>query len=280
MSKKDIELTQSLSLPTKPKTSKILKKKSSSITLSLIIPFVLLLLWVAVTTTGMIPSYQLPSPLAVIETIVKLAQEGTLWGHLGITLFRVAIGCIIGTAAAVLLGSIVGFYSKAERLFDPIIQAFKSIPSLAWVPLFILWMGIGEPSKISLIAVGVFFPVYLNVVSGILNVDRKLIEVGKVYRLSHFELVKRIILPSSLPSFFTGLRGGLGLGWMFVVAAELMGASKGLGYLLVIGQNSSSPNIIIASILLFAIIGKLTDWLIKLVENKVLSWRDNSVIGG
>lgn len=282
MSKKDIELTQPLVLTVKER-KKLAKKTNtnwSTITLSLVIPILLLAVWTIVTVTEFIPSYQLPSPIAVIETVVGLAQDGTLWSHLGITFSRVIIGCLIGTTIAVLLGSVVGFYSKAERLFDPIIQAFKSIPSLAWVPLFILWMGIGEPSKISLIAVGVFFPVYLNMVSGILNVDRKLIEVGKVYGLSHFDLVRRIILPATFPSFFTGLRSGLGLGWMFVVAAELMGASQGLGYLLVIGQSSSSPDLIIASIILFAIVGKCTDWLVKLVENKVLSWRDNSVIGG
>ena len=282
MRKKDIELTEPLVLTVKERKKRAKKTSAnwSAITLSLVIPILLLAVWSIVTVTEFIPSYQLPSPIAVVETIVGLAQDGTLWSHLGITFSRVIIGSLIGTIIAVLLGSVVGFYSKAERLFDPIIQAFKSIPSLAWVPLFILWMGIGEPSKISLIAVGVFFPVYLNMVSGILNVDRKLIEVGKVYGLSHFELVRRIILPATFPSFFTGLRSGLGLGWMFVVAAELMGASQGLGYLLVIGQNSSSPDLIIASIILFAIVGKCTDWLVKLVENKVLSWRDNSVIGG
>ncbi|SES25694.1 ABC transporter permease [Psychrobacillus sp. OK032] len=282
MSKKDIELTGPLVLTVKERKKRAKRTSAnwSAITLSLVIPILLLAVWSIVTFTELIPSYQLPSPIAVVETIVGLAQDGSLWSHLGITFSRVIIGSLIGTIIAVLLGSVVGFYSKAERLFDPIIQAFKSIPSLAWVPLFILWMGIGEPSKISLIAVGVFFPVYLNMVSGILNVDRKLIEVGKVYGLSHFELVRRIILPATFPSFFTGLRSGLGLGWMFVVAAELMGASQGLGYLLVIGQNSSSPDLIIASIFLFAVVGKCTDWLVKIVENKVLSWRDNSVIGG
>lgn len=281
MAKKMVELSQSIAYedetPTKKKKS---NRKITQIALSLLLPVLLLALWIFVTATGRVSSYQLPSPLAVIETIQGLAVDGTLWGHLGITVYRVFVGSFIGTVLAVVLGSIVGFYRKAERIFDPMIQAFKSIPSLAWVPLFILWMGIGEPSKISLIAVGVFFPVYLNVVSGILNVDRKLIEVGKVAGFSHYELVRRIILPASLPSFFTGLRSGLGLGWMFVVAAELMGASKGLGYLLVIGQNSSAPDLIIGSIILFAIVGKLTDWLIKLVEDRVLKWRDNSVIGG
>lgn len=280
MAKKIAEIPQSLAYRKEKSINKIRRVKASKVVLSLFLPVLLLALWIFVTETGILSSYQLPSPLAVIETIQDLALDGTLWGHLGITVYRVLIGSLIGTVLAVLLGSVVGFYNKAERIFDPMIQAFKSIPSLAWVPLFILWMGIGEPSKISLIAVGVFFPVYLNVVSGILNVDRKLIEVGKVAGFSHFELVRRIIFPASLPSFFTGIRSGLGLGWMFVVAAELMGASQGLGYLLVIGQNSSSPDLIIGSIILFAFVGKLTDWLIKLVENRMLKWRDNSMIGG
>jgi len=279
LSKKVSGISQTIPLSIETKKS-AKKKRNSNVWLGFILPALLLAVWTAATETGFIPSYQLPSPRNVIERIVRLVQDGSLWSHVGITFYRVGIGFFIGTVAAVLLGSIVGFYSKAEKVFDPIIQAFKSIPSLAWVPLFILWMGIGEASKISLIAVGVFFPVYLNIVSGILNVDRKLIEVGKVYGLGHFQLVKRIIFPASLPSFFTGLRSGLGLGWMFVVAAELMGASEGLGYLLVIGQNSSSPDIIIASILLFAIVGKLTDWFVKIIENKVLAWRDTSAIGG
>lgn len=282
MTKKQIELSQEipLSISQNSEPVKVQFKKNTMVGLGLLLPTILIIVWSWVTAANIVPSYQLPSPFSVIDKIISLAEDGSLWSHLGITVYRVMIGSLIGTLVAVILGSIVGFYSKAERLFDPLIQAFKSIPSLAWVPLFILWMGIGEPSKISLIAVGVFFPVYLNIVSGILSVDRKLIEVGKVYGLNHFELVRRIILPATFPSFFTGLRSGLGLGWMFVVAAELMGASQGLGYLLVIGQNSSSPNLIIASILLFASIGKLTDWIIKLFEHKVLSWRDNTSIGG
>jgi len=275
MAKKEAAITQSPPIPVK-KT--VLKKwNNDGFLLSLILPVLVLIGWTVMTTTGIIPSYQLPSPQAVLERIVKLAQDGSLWVHLGMTTFRVLIGCLIGTVVAMILGSIVGFYQQAERIFDPIIQAFKAIPSLAWVPLFILWMGIGEPSKISLIAVGVFFPVYLNMVSGILNVDKKLIEVGKIYGLNHFQLVRQIIFPAATPSFFVGLRSGLGLGWMFVVAAELMGASEGLGYLLILGQNSSSPDIIIASIILFALIGKGTDWIIKLTERKMLVWRDGRV---
>lgn len=250
------------------------KRHSTSIILGLLIPALLLIVWEAVSRAGVFPQHLLPAPTIVAATISQLAQSGDLWGHIGITLYRVFIGFLLGTACAVLLGAIVGFNKRTEQLFDPLLQAFRSIPSLAWVPLFLLWMGIGETSKFTLIAVGVFFPVYLNLVSGIQGVDRKLIEVGKIYQLSQFELIRRIILPAALPSFLVGLRGGLGLGWMFVVAAELIGASQGLGYLMVFGQNTASPELILASIVLFAVLGKLTDSILKTIETKSLHWQD------
>ncbi|CAM2811189.1 sulfonate transport system permease protein [Salinicoccus roseus] len=252
-------------------------KRLQAILLGSLLPVLLVAVWEVLSRTGVFPAYQLPAPSTILSTIREMAQDGSLYSHVGITTFRVFAGFIIGTLLAIVLGSIVGFYEKAEQIFDPMIQAFRSIPSLAWVPLFILWMGIGEPSKVTMIAVGVFFPVYLNVVSGIAGVDRKLIEVGKMYGLNTFQLIRRVILPASMPSFLTGLRSGLGLGWMFVVAAELMGASTGLGYLLVLGQNTLSPEIIIASIILFAIIGKLTDWILKIVEQRALHWQDGMV---
>lgn len=255
-------------------------KKNSNlerILLGSLLPIALILLWELCSRLGLLPAYQLPAPTTVLTTIRELAQDGTLLGHIGITTFRVFAGFALGTIIAVILGAFVGMYKKAEQLFDPMIQAFRSIPSLAWVPLFILWMGIGEPSKITMIAVGVFFPVYLNIVSGIIGVDRKLIEVGKIYGLNSLQLVYRIILPASLPSFLVGLRSGLGLGWMFVVAAELMGASQGLGFLLVLGQNTLSPETILASIILFAIIGKISDWVLKVIEKRSLHWQDRVV---
>ncbi|WP_458414785.1 ABC transporter permease [Schinkia sp. CFF1] len=240
-----------------------------------ILPIILIAAWEYLSKSGVFPKHLLPAPTIIIQKIIEMAQDGTLWGHLGITLYRILFGFLIGVGFAVVLGAFVGYLKKAELLLDPIFQAFRSIPSLAWVPLFILWMGIGEPSKITLIAVGVFFPVYLNIVSGIQGVDRKIIEVGRIYNFTTFQLVKRIILPASLPSFLVGIRSGLGLGWMFVVAAELMGASKGIGYLLVYGQNTYSPELIIASIVLFAIMGKTTDSLLKGLEGKALHWQDS-----
>ena len=250
-------------------------RKIRGVALGWILPIVLFVGWEVFARFEIIDTYVFPAPTTVFQKIIELAQEGTLWGHIGITFFRVFIGFFVGTLSALLLGSIVGYFKWFEQLMDPLIQAFRSIPSLAWVPLFILWLGIGESSKVVLIAVGVFFPVYLNIVSGIQGVDRKLIEVGKIYHFTPFQIVRRIIFPASLPSFLVGLRSGVGLGWMFVVAAELMGASQGLGYLLVVGQNTYSPELVMASIILFAILGKTTDSLLKKLEAYALKWQDN-----
>ncbi|MBS4205961.1 ABC transporter permease [Lederbergia citrea] len=261
--------------PKRQRISKFTYKKNEKWILGSIIPLFLLLVWEIAGRAGVIEAHLLPAPTKIVQEIFEMGAAGTLLGHVGTTLYRVAVGFLLGTLAAVLLGSAVGYFSVMEKLMDPLVQAFRSIPSLAWVPLFILWMGIGESSKVTLIAVGVFFPVYLNIVSGIQGVDRKLIEVGKIYGFTSAETLRKIILPASLPSFLVGLRSGLGLGWMFVVAAEIMGASKGLGYLLVVGQNTYSPELVIASIFLFAIIGKITDSLLKGLEKKSLSWQDS-----
>ena len=157
---------------------------------------------------------------------------------------------------------------------DPTLQALRAIPSIAWVPLFILWFGIFEASKIILIAVGVFFPVYLGVMGAVMSVDRKIVEVGRAFRLSGTAMVRRILLPAVMPAYVISLRAGMGLGWMFVVAAEFMGASTGLGFLLIDGQQLGKPAQIVAAIVAFAILGKATDWLIVLLSAPFLRWED------
>ena len=216
----------------------------------------------------------LPAPTSVISTIWELTLSGELFNHITITLYRVALGFVIGGTVATVLGALTGYSPLINQLLDPLLQSLRSIPSLAWVPLFILWMGIYETSKVALIAVGVFFPVYLNLMSGVQGVDRKLVEVGKVYRFNSLQLIRRVFLPATMPAYIVGLRSGLGLGWMFVVAAEIMGASQGLGFLLVDGQTTSRPEIVIASILLFAILGKLTDSTIAYMGKRLLYWQD------
>jgi sulfonate transport system permease protein len=172
------------------------------------------------------------------------------------------------------VGALAGYFGLLYRLIDPALQGLRAVPSIAWVPLFILWFGIFEASKIILIAVGVFFPVYLGVMGAVLSVDRKIVEVGRAFRLSGFAMIRRILLPAVLPAYVLSLRAGLGLGWMFVLAAEFLGASSGLGFLLIDGQQLGKPAQIVAAILAFAILGKLSDWLIVLASAPFLRWED------
>jgi sulfonate transport system permease protein len=243
--------------------------------IGLVVPALLLCAWQAESWAGLVRHNLLPPPAAVVSTVLDLARRGQLWGHIGITLLRVFFGFFIGTAAATACGALTGYSTLWRRLLDPTIQALRSIPSIAWVPLFILWLGIFEAAKVTLIAVGVFFPVYLNLMAGIEGVDRRLVEVGRVYRFSSWRLVRRILIPATLPAYITGLRSGLGLGWMFVVAAEIMGASQGIGFLLIDGEQTGRPALIIAAILLFAVLGKLTDLTLSLARRRALAWQDS-----
>ena len=240
----------------------------------LIVPALLLAGWAALSWTGVFAPNLVPSPEAVLAEISALWASGELTSHIGVTLTRVLFGFLAGTAAATLLGALTGYSRTARELLDPTLQALKAVPSLAWVPLFILWFGIFEASKVTLIAVGVFFPIYLNLVEGIQGVDRKLVEVAKLNRFSRLDLVRRVLLPATLPSYVVGLRAGLALGWMFVIAAELMGASEGLGYLMVDGQMTGRPAVIVASLILFAIAGKLTDAILAASARPFLAWQD------
>jgi len=239
------------------------------------LPLLLLALWEALSRFGIAPRNLLPPPSAVAKALGDLWIAGELWGHVEITLVRVALGFLVGTLAATVLGGLTGYSPLWRRLLDPSLQALRSIPSIAWVPLFVLWLGIFEASKVTLIAVGAFFPIYLNTLAGIQQVDRKLVEVARIHGYRGAALVGRVLLPAMLPAYVTGLRGGLGLAWMFVVAAEFMGASEGLGFLLIDGQQTGRPAHIIAAILLFAIFGKLSDLVLAVASRRFVAWQDS-----
>ena len=239
-----------------------------------ILPLAVALTWEALVRFGVTQGRLAPPPSRIISTLWALAASGELALHTAATLGRVAAGFAIGGIAGTLLGAATGASATLRAALDPTVQALRAIPSIAWVPLFILWLGIFEASKVALIALGVFFPVYLGVMGAILSVDRKLIEVGRVFRLSGFELTRRVLLPAVLPAWIVSLRSGLGLGFMFVVAAELMGASEGLGYLLLDGQQTGRVDQIVAAILAFAILGKLADALLVLVTARFTRWQD------
>ena len=244
--------------------------------LGLLLPVGLGLGWEVAVMLGLAQGRLVPPPSRIIATFSDLARSGELVVHVWATLWRVAVGFAIGGAVGVALGALSGISDTSRRLLDPTLQALRAIPSIAWVPLFILWLGIFEASKVALIAVGVFFPVYLGVAGAILSVDRKLVEVGRVFRLSRAKLARRILLPAIMPETIISLRSGLGLGFMFVVAAEFMGASEGLGYLLVDGQQMGKPDRILAAIVAFALLGKLADTALVAATRPLLRWQDVS----
>lgn len=244
--------------------------------IGLALPLALALAWEAAVRLGVATGRLMPPPSRVFAALFSLAQTGELQVHASATLSRVLGGFALGAAAGTVFGALTGASVLARRILDPTLQALRAVPSIAWVPLFILWLGIFEASKLALIGLGVFFPIYLGVESAVRGVDRKLIEVGRSFRLSRIEMVRRILLPAVLPAWVISLRSGLGLGFMFVVAAEFMGASEGLGYLLVDGQQLGKPDQILAAILAFALLGKGADSLLILLTKPLIAWQDTA----
>ncbi len=239
-----------------------------------ILPTVILALWQGSVTLGIFQAYQLPPPLYVLDAAAGLWRRGLLQQDVIATVVRVFTGYAIGASLAVALGTITGLSRRVDEAVEPTLQALRTVPTLAWGPLLLLWLGIDEPPKVTLVAIGAFFPVYVNLVAGITNVDRKLVEVARVYDLHGAEIARRVILPASLPGLLTGLRLGLSQAWLFVVVAELFGASRGLGFRLTDSQNLSRVDLMLAALVILAILGKISDTVVRAIEGRVLRWRD------
>lgn len=246
----------------------------SSALRKLVVPLLLLVAWQMVIELGIYSRGQLPAPVDVLTAGRELYERGRLFDNVGISVQRVAFGFGWGALVALAFGLAVGVSRTVEDYLSPTLQAIRAVPSLAWVPLLILWLGIGEEPKIVLVAIGAFFPIYTNLVAGIRQIDRKLVEVGRAYGMRGLALARGVMLPASLPSLFTGLRLGLAQAWLFLVAAELIASSRGLGFLLTDSANLSRVDITVLSILLLALLGKTTDWLLQIVERRILRWAD------
>ncbi|MET0135029.1 MAG: ABC transporter permease [Kibdelosporangium sp.] len=239
----------------------------------LLIPVLILVVWQLVSAAGVYSVSQLPPPTDVVTAAAELIGRGELWHHIAISTQRVLIGFVIGSAVAILLGGVVGLSGTVRLLVAPTIQAVRAVPSLAWVPLLVLWLGIGEGPKITLVAIGAFFPVYTTVSAALAQLDPALVEVGTAYGLTGSRLLVKILLPAAAPSVVSGLRLGLAQGWLFLVAAELIGSSMGLGFLLTDSQNTGRTDIILLAIVLLAVLGKLTDTALGLFERQVVRAR-------
>ena len=239
-----------------------------------ILPALLVLVWHLASVSGAVKPYLLPPPTAVVTTLWELALNGTLAKHVQASVTRWVIGFVLGGGLGLLLGSWVGLSRGAERTLDTSVQMLRTVPFLAMAPLLIIWLGLDEAPKITLVGLAAFFPLYINTFAGIRNVDRKLIEVGQVYGLSRAEMLVRVIIPAALPAVFTGVRYGLGVAWLALVVAELMGATRGLGFMLVEGRELVRLDIIVGGLILFSLVGKIVDQFVRLLEARFLRWRD------
>lgn len=236
----------------------------------LLLPALILGVWQFVTASGLVPPYLLPGPASVFTAGVELAERGELWIHIAISVQRVLLGFAIGSVIGLAAAGVVGLSRLGDVLLSPTLSAIRAVPSLAWVPLLLLWMRIGEDSKVTLIAIGAFFPVYTTVAAALRHVDPQLVEVGRSFSLRGWSLFRTVQLPAVLPSVVSGLRLALAQAWLFLVAAELIASSMGLGFLLTDSQNNGRVDRILLSIVLLALLGTLTNGILVLVEKRLL----------
>ncbi|QEL16339.1 aliphatic sulfonate ABC transporter permease SsuC [Limnoglobus roseus] len=237
-----------------------------------LLPLVLLLAWQAAGKLGWLSTRVLPTPLEVGRAGVKLTASGELPRHLGVSFARAAAGFVIGTTLGLALGVLTGTSRRAERLLDTSVQMLRTIPHLALIPLVILWFGVGEAAKVFLVAVGVLFPVYLNTYHGFRTVDSGLIEMGRVYALGRWQLFRRVLWPGALPSVLVGVRYALGVMWLTLIVAETIAATSGVGYLAMNAREFLRTDVVVLSILLYALLGKLADGVARLLERRLLPW--------
>ncbi len=230
------------------------------------LPVIIFAAWFAISNSGTVPSYRLPSPQQVVAAAFDLGVRGQLYRDIAISTQRVLTGFAIGSSIGLVLGALVGLTRTFSILLSPLVGALRAVPSLAWVPLLVLYLGIGEQPKVILIMIGAAFPVFTTLSIALRHVDRHLVEMGRAFGLGRFALLTTVQLPAVLPSLVSGLRLALAQSWLFLVAAELLASSMGLGFLLVDSQNNGRVDRMFLAIILLAVLGKVTDSLIGLLE--------------
>ncbi|EOS8268563.1 TPA: ABC transporter permease [Bacillus cereus] len=259
----------------KNNVKKVQKTNIKFLIRAITIPIIILIIWQLAGVFGLVSKTVLPTPLDIFLAFQELIKTGELFGHLSISVFRAAAGFFIGGSLGIILGTIVGFSTRSEQYLDPSVQMLRTVPHLAVAPLFVLWFGFGETSKVLLIADGAFFPLYVNAFLGIRGVDSKLFDVARVLEFSKRKLITKLILPAALPNLLLGARLSLGVAWVSLVVAELMGSTEGIGYMIMDARQFSNTDIVFVGIIIFAFVGKFSDSLIRLLEVKFLRWRDN-----
>lgn len=243
-----------------------------------LVPIGLILVWQVLSQLGLISTRILPAPTQIIEATIRLTLSGELLRNVGISLYRALTGFLIGGSIGFSLGVLNGLSRPAERLLDSSLQMIRNIPHLALIPLVILWFGIGDPARIFLVSLGVFFPIYINTFAGIRAIDPNLLEMGQVYGLNRKQLFWQIVLPGALPSMLVGLRYALGLMWLTLIVAETIAANSGIGYMAMNAREFMQTDIVVMSILLYALLGKLADSIVRVLERWWLPWHPSQSI--
>jgi sulfonate transport system permease protein len=237
------------------------------------VPAGLVALWQVGSSLGLIPAATLASPAHVASTGWDLIRSGELVDHLAISLRRAAIGLVIGGVAGLVLGTVAGLSRVGEELVDATVQMLRTIPFLALVPLFILWFGIGEASKIAVVAFGTAFPLYLNTYAGIRGVDAKLVESARVVGLGRWGMVRQVVIPGALPSILVGLRYSLGIAVIALVVAEQINATQGIGAMMSEAREFLRTDVIVVGLVVYSLLGLAADVVVRLLERRLLSWR-------
>ncbi len=251
------------------------KEKVIRIALGSSIPVAVLVVWQVAVELGLLNPMLFPGPISIFDDFYDMILSGELVHHLGVSVVRAMSGFLIGAVAGLVIGISVGLFRRAEHTLDPTIQMLRTVPLLAVTPLFILWFGFGELSKILLISMGAFFPVYVNSFLGVRNVDAKLFDVARVLEFSRYQQIVKVILPGAMPNILLGIRLSLSVSWLCLVVAELMGADEGVGYLIQDARAYLRTGVVFVGIFIFAIVGKLTDSLVRILEARLLKWQDS-----
>jgi len=237
-----------------------------------LLPAALLILWEASSLAGLFGSQVLPAPSAVVAAAWQLGRSGELWHHILVSTERAFAGLLVGGSIGLALGFLNGLSTAAARLTDTTLQMLRNVPHLALIPLVILWFGIDESAKLFLVALGVFFPIYLNTCHGVRTVDRDLVEMGRAYGLSGWEFFRQVILPGAVPSILVGLRYALGLMWLTLIVAETISSSAGIGYMTMNAREFLETDVVVLGIVIYALLGKLADAATSWLQRRALAW--------
>ncbi|HEY9698355.1 MAG TPA: aliphatic sulfonate ABC transporter permease SsuC [Trichocoleus sp.] len=237
-----------------------------------LVPIALLIIWQILSQAGLIATRILPAPTQIFEAAVQLTASGELAKNLQISTWRALVGFVIGGSIGLFLGVLNGVSPLSEKFTDSSVQMIRNIPHLAMIPLVILWFGIGDPARIFLVAIGVFFPIYINTFYAIRSIDPGLIEMGKVYGLRSSDLFWQIILPGSLSGVLVGVRYALGIMWLTLIVAETIAANSGIGYMAMNAREFMQTDVVVLSILLYALLGKFADSIVRGLERWWLPW--------